>query len=328
VVGGVVVVAEEFGEDRGGDGDCEREERAGAGGARGDPELAKSAADAFGSDVRAGFGAGEQPRVGGVLVLVSQQCGEWFGDGDGVLTEAEWRVVVLVDLEVGGAESDDAGDELAVEQQQRSGDPDRRLDVVIVKKRAGLSEACGVIDRRVARPRWRPRDVQRREDPGGVRPVQERAGRDRSAWRTGQPVVELSLSGPLERQVVLVQPEGEADRDAEFLVVGPVGALARLAGSELAGVVGSELPSRVGGDVGSVGVIAERLQRVLRPVFVAREPFFPGREDVVSDEPGAEVGRRLANVVIVERVVGNRELTTQHRVKHWGGRAALEPGDR
>jgi hypothetical protein len=111
--------------------------------------LAEPAADAFGSDVRAGFGAGEQPRVGGVLVLVSQQCGEPFRDGDGVLAEAEVHDVVLVDLEVGGAESDDAGDELAVEQQQRSGDPGRRLDLFVVQKRAGLSEACGVIDRRL-----------------------------------------------------------------------------------------------------------------------------------------------------------------------------------
>src|SRR5450755_56336 len=38
--GGVVVVAEEFGEDRGGDGDRERKERARSGGAWGDPELA------------------------------------------------------------------------------------------------------------------------------------------------------------------------------------------------------------------------------------------------------------------------------------------------
>jgi hypothetical protein len=183
---------------------------------------------------------------------MAEECGERFGDGDRVLTETELHVVVLIDLEVGGAESDEAGDELAVEQQQRSGDPDRRLDVVVVEKRAGLSKACGVIDRRVARSGRRARDVERRDDPGGVCPVQERAVWERSAWWAGQPLVELSLCGLLEGEVVLVQPADQADRDTEFFVVGLVGALAGSAGSELAGVVRSELPSRVGSDVPSV----------------------------------------------------------------------------
>jgi len=80
--------------------------------------------------------------------------------------------------------------------------------------------------------------------------------------------------------------------------------------------------------VRSVGVIGERLQRALRAVFVACEPFFAGREDVVSDEPGAEVGGRLADVVLVERVVRDRDLSAEHRVERWCRGAALEPGDR
>jgi hypothetical protein len=73
---------------------------------------------------------------------------------------------------------------------------------------------------------------------------------------------------------------------------------------------------------------ATRLQGALRPVFVACEPFFAWREDVVSDEPGAEVGGCLADVVLVERVVGDRDLSAEHRVERWCGGAALEPGDR
>jgi len=84
------------------------------------------------------------------------------------------HVVVLVDLDVGGAESDEAGDELAVEQQQRARDPGRRLDLVVVEERAGLSQACGVIDRRVARSRRWAHDVQCGDESGGVCPVQER----------------------------------------------------------------------------------------------------------------------------------------------------------
>ena len=78
----------------------------------------------------------------------------------------------------------------------------------------------------------------------------------------------------------------------------------------------------------SVGVIGQRLQRVLRPVFVAHEPLFAGREDVVSDEPGAQVGGRLADVLLVERVVRDREPTTEQRVERRCGRADLQPGDR
>jgi hypothetical protein len=47
-------------------------------------------------------------------------------------------------VDIFAAEPDDAGDELAVEQQQRSGDADRGLGVAVVKQPAGLCEAGGV----------------------------------------------------------------------------------------------------------------------------------------------------------------------------------------
>jgi hypothetical protein len=199
VVGGVVVVAEEFGEDRGGDCDREGEERAGSGCAWRDPEFAESAADALGSDVRARFRAWEQPRAGRVLPLVAEQCSELFGYRDGVATEPKPDLAV-VDLDLFGAEPDDPGDELAVEQQERSGDADPGLGVAVVKQPAGLVEAGGVIDGRVGRAGRRARNVERRDDPGRARPGQECAGWEGAARRPVQPLVDVCLSGLLERR--------------------------------------------------------------------------------------------------------------------------------
>jgi hypothetical protein len=214
VVGGVVVVAEEFGEDRGGDCDGERDERAGSGCLWADPEFAKSAADALGSDVRARFRAREQPRASRVFPLAAQQRGDLFGDRDGVVTEPK-PDLVAVDLDIFAAEPDDAGDELSVEQQQRSGDADRGLGVAVVKQAASLVEAGGVIDRRVGRARRRSRNVQRRDEPGRVRPGQERAGWERAARRPVQPLVDVCLPGLPEREIVVMKPAGEADRGAQ-----------------------------------------------------------------------------------------------------------------
>jgi hypothetical protein len=75
-------------------------------------------------------------------------------------------------------------------------------------------------------------------------------------------------------------------------------------------------------------MVSERLQRVLCPAFVAGEELLARLEHVVSDEPGAQVGGRLADVVLIEGVVGDRDLPAEHRVKGRGGRASLEPGDR
>ena len=128
VVGGVVVVAEELGEDRRGDGDREREQRARSGCAGGDPELAEPAADPLGPDVRAWLCAWEQPRLCGMFALVAQQRGELWRDCDRVVTEPKSNLAV-VGLDIFVAEPDDAGDELTVEQKQRPGDAYLRLDV-------------------------------------------------------------------------------------------------------------------------------------------------------------------------------------------------------
>ena len=148
-----------------------------------------------------------------------------------------------------------AGDELAVEQQQRSGDADRGLGVAVVKQPADLCEAGGVIDGRVGRAGRRARDVQRRDDPGRVRPGQERAGWQCAARRAVQPIVDVGLSGLLEREVVVVKPAGEAARDTQVGVVAAVAARAGSSGPQLPGVVGPDLPSGVGRDVCPVGMV-------------------------------------------------------------------------
>jgi hypothetical protein len=75
-------------------------------------------------------------------------------------------------------------------------------------------------------------------------------------------------------------------------------------------------------------MIGERLKRTLCPAFIAGEELLAGREDVMGDEPGAQVGGRLADILLIERLMGDRDLPAEHRVKGRGGRASLEPCDR
>ena len=46
-------------------------------------------------------------------------------------------------------------------------------------------------------------------------------------------------------------------------------------------------------------MIGERLKRTLCPAFIAGEELLAGREDVMGDEPGAQVGGRLADIVLI-----------------------------
>jgi hypothetical protein len=132
VVGGVVAVAEQLAEDRGGDAGGEREQRRGAAGLGMDAELAQAAADPLGPDVGARFGAGQQPRSGGLCVHGAEQRGEWVVDLDRVRAELE-EDVWAAQVEVVVAEGDDAGDALAVEQDQAARDAGGRLERVVVE---------------------------------------------------------------------------------------------------------------------------------------------------------------------------------------------------
>ena len=132
MVGGVVAVAEQLAEDGGGDVGGEREQRCGTAGVGADAELAQAAADALGPDVGAWLGAGQQPWSGGLGVQGAEQCGEWVGDLDRVVAEPE-ADLRSVEVEVVGAERDDPGDALAVEQDQAARDAGREFERVVVE---------------------------------------------------------------------------------------------------------------------------------------------------------------------------------------------------
>jgi hypothetical protein len=161
-----------------------------------------------------------------------------------------------------------------------------------------------------------------------VGPVDEVARGQRSARRVGDPVVDQRLAQLLEREVSLVEPGCEPDRGAQLGVGVAVAARARLACAELARELRPELPAGVGGEVRSVGVLARALERAARPAVKARQALVARVEDVVRDEPGAQVGRCLADVVTVECLVGDRDLAAQHRAQCRSGRATLQPSKR
>jgi hypothetical protein len=109
-----------------------------------------------------------------------------------------------------------------------------------------------------------------------------------------------------------VQPGGEPDRGAQLGVAVAVAARARLARAELARERGPELPAGVGREVRAVGMLADGPERVARPALEARQALVARVEDAVRHEPGAQVGAGLADVVLVERLVGDRDLAAQH----------------
>jgi len=82
----------------------------------------------------------------------AEQCGEWVGDVDRVLAERE-EDLWATEVEVIAAQGDDAGDALAVQQDEAARDAGGQLERVVVEQRAGLAQAGGVIDRGAARLR-------------------------------------------------------------------------------------------------------------------------------------------------------------------------------
>lgn len=62
----------------------------------------------------------------------------------------------------------------------------------------------------------------------------------------------------------------------------------------------------------AVGVLAERLQCPLNPAVKAREQLLARLEHCLGDEPGTQVGGRLADVMLIERLVTDRDLAGDH----------------
>jgi hypothetical protein len=80
--------------------------------------------------------------------------------------------------------------------------------------------------------------------------------------------------------------------------------------------------------VRAVWVLARAQERGVRPALEARQPLVARVQDVVRDEPGAQVGAGLADVVLVECLVGDRDLAAQHCAQRRRGGASLQPGQR
>lgn len=76
----------------------------------------------------------------------------------------------------------------------------------------------------------------------------------------------------------------------------------------------------------AVGVLGDARQRDVCPALEARQALVALLEDTVADEPRAQVGGRLSDVVFVERRVFDRNLAAQQRAKGRGGGASPQPG--
>ena len=79
-----------------------------------------------------GLAPGSSHGPGGLGVQGAEQCGEWVGDLDRVVAEPE-ADLRSVEVEVVGAERDDPGDALAVEQDQAARDAGREFERVVVE---------------------------------------------------------------------------------------------------------------------------------------------------------------------------------------------------
>jgi hypothetical protein len=214
----------------------------------------------------------------------AEQYGEWVGDFDRVLAELE-ADLWATEVEVVAAQGDDAGDALAVEQDQAARDAGGQLERVVVEQRAGLAQAGGVIDRGAGGLRRRPLDVQGGEQVGVVGPVEEVACGQRSARRVGDPLVEQRLAQLLEREALVLEPGGEPDRGAQLGVAVAVAARARSVTTEFARELGPELPAGVGREVrsGCSPVLrsvacAQRSKRASRSSRASRMSFATSQE--------------------------------------------------
>ena len=143
-VRGQMAVAEGLGDD--GDRGLADEvaQGGGAGGRRGDAELAQRGPQRVGVEGLPGPAAGEQPAAGGVGrgagVLpargqLEEQAGEGLGDRDGRVAEPQEQLPVLIGDVVDG-EADDAGDRLGEQQQQAGRGPGADRGLVVGERPA------------------------------------------------------------------------------------------------------------------------------------------------------------------------------------------------
>ena len=132
-------------------------------------------------------------------------------------------------------------------------------------------------------------------------PVDEVAGRERAARGGGNPLIEERLAQLFKRVAAVMQPRREVNR-REQLGVGPAVARRKcLAGAEPAREVGPESPAGVGHEVCAVGVLDDARERHACPALEASEALVALLENTLGDEPRAQIGGRLSDVVFVEQ---------------------------
>ena len=246
---------------------------------------------------------------------------------DRLLAELD-QYAFLLEVDLIEPQDHDPCGRLAVEQQQASAEPGWQFERVVVKQVPGLSEACAVVDRRGAGAWCRAHDHDARGEAGSMQPIDEPAGRHYAAGYAGEPRVNVALTQLPERESLLVQPRGQVDSDAELAVKVPMAAGARQAAADPAGEVGLQLPTRVGGEMRVVGMLADLLKRRLRPALESRHALLAGLKDAVGDQPRAQVGGCRSEVVLVERFVRDGDFAAEHLEERRGGGASLQPCER
>ena len=160
--------------------------------------------------------------AGATVLLLNERC-QWRWQFDRFLAELqEYAFLLEVDL-IEPQDHDPCG-RLAVEQQQAAADPGWQFERVVVKQVPGLPQAGAVVDRRGAGARRWAHDGDARDQAGSVQPIDESAGRHRSAGHAGEPRIHVALAQVGEAESLSVEPRGQVDSDAELAVRVPVAA--------------------------------------------------------------------------------------------------------
>ena len=179
--------AEQVGEDSGGKLGGEVEEGGAAAGLGVDTEGPEPSAERVRGDGTAGQMTGEQP--GGLLrgadAAVTAPVvdelgdgdGEWSGDGHVVAAEPDEHLLTAAG-DLAGGHDGDAGQWLAVKQQQAAGDPVGGVERIVVQKPGSVCPSLVLADGGSGCP-FRGRDVQPLGVPAGGSPDQEVPGQAR-----------------------------------------------------------------------------------------------------------------------------------------------------
>jgi len=251
--GGRLVQPEEVSEDRGGELGGQIEQRGPASGLGVDADAPETLAEPGRGDRAAGQVPGEQPGGGGrgtdapVAAPVTDQLedsvGQRAGDGHVVPSEPDERLAVAAG-DLTGGHNGDAGQRLAVEQQQAAGHPVGGVERGVAQQPGGQCPALVLAEGRAGRARRhryrQPPAVAAHGGPGQEIPGQAGGGPG------VQPLVDVGLAAGAQRGAAAAEP-GEQARGGADVVAGVRGGGARPGGACGAGAQPAHhLPGGVG----------------------------------------------------------------------------------